>query len=221
MAKKRRSARKSKANPKRRRRLRRAAPRHTVARKSNPRRRRRARRAHASFARKSNPRRHFKRRRNPASAPTRSRADLKSLAIAGAVGVLGFLGVQAATYYATKDMITDGSKNRKLIGLVLAGVGIFVARKRPLMGAALVAGGVLGGFSDYLTLKLMQFMPVKQAAAPKVGAVAYDNLAALQYESAPQFGVGSLGAVAYDNLAGWETMGDPVPPPPWENAVPF
>jgi len=224
MAKKRRRtarARRSKSNPKRR--LRKATTHPAPTSASKPR-RRRARRAVARNPKRRGGLRLSARRRNPASSGARNRIDVKSLAIAGAIGVAGFLGVQAATYYATKDMIADGSKNRKIIGAVIAGLGVVVARKRPLMGAALVAGGILGGFSDYLTLKLMQFLPVKQAAAPRVGAVAYDNLAAVSYDNLAAVayeGAPQIGAVAYDNLAGWETMGEPFPAAPWDSPNPF
>jgi hypothetical protein len=239
MAKKRRARAKKKSNPKKRRTHRRrktaASPvkrrRRTSHRRKNP--ARRTRRTHAR-KRRSNPgafksrRRSTHRRRNPGSGGG-GNLTLKNALIGLAAAGLAFLGVQAATYYATKDMSKDGERNRKLLAgaAVVAGLYLALKKRKPVIGLALAAGGLLSGFGSYLILNMMRFMPVKQSAqisgfsyegmngyayegAPQLGAVAYDNMRAVAYDN--------MQAVAYDNMQG---IGSPVPPPPWASASPF
>jgi hypothetical protein len=233
MAKKKRRARAKKKNPTKKR----AAHRRKRARAANPTRKRRT--SHRRRAAK-NPRRarraHARRSRNPSRSRRRTRrarsmnpfsgsggSSMKKAAIAVGAGLGAFLVTQAATYYASKDAETQ-SRNQKLIGAAGVALGLYLVKKRPLLGVAIAAGGALGGFGNYLILQLMRYLP--QKATPRasavaydtLGAVAYENLGAIEYEGRGQL---SMGETVYDNMAGWQAMGDPVPDAPWESANPF
>lgn len=188
---------------------------------SNPRRHRRshARRRMANpggFRRKSY-RRHSRRRMANPGGP------YGQAAIAVAAGAAAFVGVNALTYYATTDMAKDGQRNAKIIGGLVTAAGLYlaVAKKKLGLGIALAAGGLLGGFGNFLILKLMQHLPAK-APAPKQGAVFAQNMEGYQQIGAVAYdnlsGYEQLGAVAYDNMSG---IGEPVPSAPWESESPF
>ncbi len=163
-----------------------------------------------------------------------------SAAIAVLLGGAAFVVTDVITFYATADMATNGVRNRKIVAALGIAGGLFLARKHPLLGVGLAAGSFLAGFGNAIDLLVLQMLPAKTGgttavAAPPatttkglgavaydnlrgLGAVAYDNLQAVEYQGARMMG---MGAVAYDNLQGWETMGDPVPPPPWESDNPY
>ncbi len=207
--------------------------------RSNPH-RRRARRAHGRRhmvrAHLSNPKRHHRRRRSHRRNPG---GPIVSALIALGLGAATFVATDVVTFYATSDMAKDGQRNRKIVAALGIIGGLFLARKHPVLGVGLAAGAFLAGFGNAIDLAVLQMLPAKSggqtalAPAPTtkgLGAVAYDNMQALAYEGAPRMlGMGAvaydnlagMGAVAYDNLAGWETMGDPVPPPPWESDNPY
>ncbi len=200
---------KRRANPRRRRRS------HGFARRSNPRRRRR--RAIANPRRRSS---HRRRRRNPGG-------PYGEIAIAVAAGLAAFVGVNAATYYATSDMNKDGQRNAKIIAAVggVAGAYLAVAKGKTLLGLAIATGAVLGGFGNFLLLKLMQHIPAK-APAPTQSAVFADNLGAVAWNNMQgyqQLGdYQQLGAVAVDYMGDYQQIGDAAAPPaPWVSGNPF
>lgn len=179
----------------------------------------------------SNPRRRRShRRRNPGG-------PIVSALLALGLGAATFVATDVVTFYATSDMAKDGQRNRKIVAVLGVLGGLYLARKHPVLGVGLAAGAFLAGFGNAIDLQVLQLLPAKSsgqtALAPTtkgLGAVAYDNMRALAYEGSPRMlGMGAvaydnlagMGAVAYDNLAGWETMGDPVPPPPWESDNPY
>lgn len=232
MAKKaKRRARTKKANPTRkrathRRKKRRANPANPPSRKrrashrrrSNP---RRARRAHARSTHRTS-RRNPSRRRRTSHRRRNPGGPIVQAAIGLAVGAAAFVLSDVVTYYVTKDMAAHGQRNRKIVGALAVGGGLYLARKHPLIGLGLAAGGLLSGFGNMLMLSVLKILPAKGPSA--VGAVAYQDMAAIATNNMQgyQLEAGSpLGAVAYQDMAGWETMGDPVPAAPWENDGPF
>lgn len=212
-----------------RRKRRRANPANPRRRRSHARRihhrasKRRTRRAHARRANPTHRRRTHRRRthrRNPGG-------PLAQAAIGLALAAGAFVLTDVVTFYATSDMAKDGERNRKILGgLAIAG-GLYLAQKHPLMGLGIAAGGALSGFGNMIMLQVLKLLPPKQngqTALKGIGAVAYDNMSAVAYDNlaALQLEAGRpMGAVAYDNLAGWESMGDPIPPAPWESDSPF
>lgn len=196
-------------------------------------RRRRTRRAHARRAnpthRRHRARSHHRRRthrRNPGG-------PLAQAAIGLALAAGAFVLTDVITFYATSDMAKDGERNRKILGAIAIGGGLYLAQKHPLIGLGIAAGGALSGFGNMIMLQVLQLLPPKStgqtALAPggvtkALGAVAYDNMAAVYSDNmqALQLEAGRpMGAVAYENMHGWEAMGDPVPPPPWDSDNPF
>jgi hypothetical protein len=152
------------------------------------------------------------------------------------LGIVAFIATDVLTFYGTTDMAKDGPRNRKFVALIGIAGGIYLAlKKNPLIGACLAVGAGLAGFGNMLDLFVLRMLPAKSSGATAVnppaaaglGAVAVNDMRALQYEQRPMMlGMGAvqyenMQAVQYDNMQGWETMGDPVPPPPWENENPF
>ncbi len=240
---KRKRAKKRRANPTKkrathRRKRRRANPSNPRRRRSHARRRthrthraHRARRTRRAHARRANPSHRRTHRRRPSRRTHRRNpgGPLAQAAIGLALAAGAFVLTDVATFYATSDMAKDGERNRKILGgLAIAG-GLYLAQKHPLMGLGIAAGGALSGFGNMIMLQVLKLLPPKQngqtalkglgaVAYDNMSAVAYDNMAALQLEGRTPIG---MGAVAYDNLAGWESLGDPIPPPPWDSDSPF
>lgn len=145
---------------------------------------------------------HRRRTHNPGGA-------IVQAALAAGAGLLGFLVTLAATYYVTKDGAQQ-SRNKKIVAGVIFGIAaLVVAKKRPVIGAALGAGAALAAFSDYATLKMMQYLPQKPggttAGLVPIGAVYEQNMR----------GLVPMGAVYEQNMAAI------VPPAPWNNPGPF
>jgi hypothetical protein len=192
---------------------------------SNPRHKRRVRRAHArrrapnpgKFRKKGRARRHS--RRNPGLG------DYKPALIGVAAAIAAFVGVQAVSYYATPTDATSDKRNKTTMAVAGAAVlgGIYLLKKRPTIGVAVAAGGLLSAFGTWFIFKALALLPPK---AVKMGAVAYDNmrgyelgqLGAVAYDNLQGYELGQLGAVAYDNMQG---MGSPVPAAPWDSPTPF
>jgi hypothetical protein len=232
-SKKRRSAkrkhRKTASNPKRS--HARRTHRRKRARASNPRRsHRRTHRRH----RASNPRRHHRRKhRNPGKSGSRKlgKGALVGFAIAGVAGVLAYLATIAGTYFVTKDMLTQGPRNRKIAGLAVAAAGVLAfGKKKPLVAAALAAGGLLGAFADQLTLKLIQYLPAKSSDQQQSAVYANNMRAVFANDMRGLVPVGQMNAVYANNMRGLGAsygqignagMGALVPRAPWENPGPF
>lgn len=147
------------------------------------------------------------------------------------VGAAAFVATDVITFYATSDMAKNGQRNRKILAVLGAAGGLYLAQKKPLLGLGLAVGSLLAGFGNAIDLFVLRMLPAKASGGPLatagIGAVAYDNMQALSYEGAPRMlGMGAVAydnmqAVAYDNMQGWETMGELVPAPPWDSANPF
>lgn len=140
-------------------------------------------------------------KRNPGGA-------IVQAGLGAAAGLLGFLVTLAATYYVTKDGAQQ-SRNKKIVaGVIFAVAALLVAKKRPVLAAGLATGAGLAAFSDYATLKMMQYLPQKTggttAGLTPIGAVYQQNMRGLQ----------QVGAVYEQNMQG-------VPTAPWLNPGPF
>ena len=181
---------------------------------SNPRHKRRshARRRAKNPAKFKRSRRHT--RRNPGLGA------YKPALIGVAAAVAAFVGVQAVSYYVTP--VTESNDKRNKNTMLVAGAavlgGLYLLKKRPTIGVAVAAGGLLSAFGTWFIFKALG-SPAKAAPA-KMGAVAYDNmrgyeLGAVAYDNMQGY---ELGAVAYDNMQG---MGSPVPAAPWDSPTPF
>lgn len=156
-------------------------------------------------------------------------------AIALALGGAAFVLTDVITFFATSDMAKDGQRNRKILAVLGIGGGLYLARTKPLLGLGLALGAGLAGFGNAIDLFVLQMLPAKAGGATalkqaglgavaydNMRAVAYDNMRAVQYEGAPR--MLGMGAVAYENMqgmGGYETLGEPVPPPPWESQNPY
>ena len=96
--------------------------------------------------------------------------------------------------------------------LRIVGSALVIAKKRPLIAAGLAAGGALAGFGDFVTLKMMQYLP--QKAPSNTAAVYAENMR-------------GMNAVYAENMRGLQQvsglvhMGEVIPPAPWNNPTPF
>lgn len=204
-------------------------------RSSNPgHRRAHKRRASSGRKRSSNPKRSHGRRRhrNPGKSSAGGKKQLVQFAIAGVAGVLAYLATLAGTYFATKDMLTQGPRNRKIAGIGVAVLGVFLlAKKKPLAAAAIAAGGLLGAFADQLTLQLLRYLPAKSSDSQQSAVYANDMRAVFANDMRGLLPVGQMNAVYANDMrgmagmagigAGYGQIGALVPRPPWENPGPF
>lgn len=248
MAKRRkRRSRKSRSNPRRRRRLharrkhrsnprrrhrRAAARRRYRVRHANPRRTRRRRSSARSRRFHANPRRRGRRRhrRNP-SLPSWAKYGLAAL-----LAVAGYAVVSAGSFALTQRLdpsLETVARNRYIAAgaVTLIGLGLALAGGMPVIGLALAAGGAVAGVGTKAALLLGDVLD-KRPAAQMNGMGAVINAATGRQKMngysqrmagmLPPFNLG-IGAVYGQNMAGMGAINARgVPPlPPWVGGGPF
>jgi hypothetical protein len=192
------------ATPKKKRARRRSRPKAAA-----PRKRARRRSGARRFSKWGKVKAHRRRTHNP--------SQIIAIGIAGAAGVGAYLAALAGSYYITKDTATAG-RNRKIVGVAIAALGaVFVAKKKPLIGAAVAAAGLLAAFGDFLTMKLIQYLPQKASPSATTSGIA----ALLPAQTMNAVYADNMSAVYAENMAGYEQIGDIMPAAPWTQPGPF
>lgn len=203
---KRKKARKAKANPKKRTTHRRKRHKNPGMFAAAPKRRRRARKAKANPARRYRARRAS--RRNP-SGP------MVQVALAAAAGLATYVAANLVNIVANAKF--DPMIRRAIAGAGVVG-GLALASKKPVIGAGVAAGSAVMLAGTEIAMEAARFLPAKS-----------QNVGAIVMGAPMMLGPGSeqMGAVAVDMgapamlLPGSETMGAVAPDPPWVFSSPI
>lgn len=155
--------------------------------------------------------------------------------IAALVGILGYAAPTALAYSITQR--TDSSmgtllRNRYILSGIAFLAGIFVARKHPIIGTALAAGGAVSALGSKTAIAIGTVTDKKDAAATSgLAAVFGQNMQG--YAPAMNGYAPAMAAVYGQNMSGYQLgmsavygqnmqgMGHPGMTPPWRNENPF